>query len=403
MKNNIEESDKYCTGCGACILVCPAKAIEYKMNKEGFYQAFVDENKCIKCGKCQKVCAKFLKEEEFGKELKKGLLYSAQSTNKETINSCTSGGIAYEISKYGIENGYKIFGTVYDYDKNISKAIIAKNFEDIELLKGSKYLQSNTVDAAKELIESCQKDSTAKFIIFGTPCQITGINKLLEINNIKNEIIKIDLFCHGVPSYLVWEKYRKILEKKGINKIDKVNFRSKYIGWHDFCIQIQEGKNKYYGVCEKDMFYKIFFDNILLNSACFDCVSRSKRTMSDIRLGDYWGKKYVDNQEGISAILINSEIGKRIIDDLKGKKIKIIEETTFEECAKYQSMNKYPYFNIHKKAINNLQNENDLKKVIKSYRKKMNYKYQIKIKLKEMTGILPNSIRSKLRILKHKI
>lgn len=245
--NNIEDnSEKFCTGCSACVAVCPVNAIEYKLNENGFYQAFVNKEKCINCGKCKKVCLKFENKLEEIKKLEEGILYSAQSKDENIVKSCTSGGIAYEISKYGIENGYKILGTIYDYEKNIARAIIAENIEEIELLKGSKYLQSNTEEAIKLLKERCLNNPKEKFIVFGTPCQIAGISKMIEVENIKNEIIKVDLFCHGVPSYLVWKKYlEELKEEYKIKKINKCIFRSKHYGWHQFCLEIEDGNKKY--------------------------------------------------------------------------------------------------------------------------------------------------------------
>jgi Fe-S-cluster-containing hydrogenase component 2 len=43
---------KKCTGCGACLKVCPQGAIEGK--KKSPHQISVE--KCIKCGACFEVC-----------------------------------------------------------------------------------------------------------------------------------------------------------------------------------------------------------------------------------------------------------------------------------------------------------------------------------------------------------
>lgn len=45
-----------CTGCGACVDACPEKCITFNLDKDGFYQSYVDSNQCIKCQKCVKVC-----------------------------------------------------------------------------------------------------------------------------------------------------------------------------------------------------------------------------------------------------------------------------------------------------------------------------------------------------------
>lgn len=46
--NNIEDkSVKFCTGCGACTVICPVGAIEYKLNENGFFQAFVNKENVL--------------------------------------------------------------------------------------------------------------------------------------------------------------------------------------------------------------------------------------------------------------------------------------------------------------------------------------------------------------------
>ena len=40
-----------CIGCGKCVNVCPIRAISIKDGK-----AVINQNKCIHCGKCLNVC-----------------------------------------------------------------------------------------------------------------------------------------------------------------------------------------------------------------------------------------------------------------------------------------------------------------------------------------------------------
>lgn len=385
--NNIEDnSNKYCTGCGACVSVCPVGAIEYKLNEQGFYQAFIDKEKCIKCGKCKKVCAKFANIE--GNEIRKGKLISARSKKEEILKTTTSGGIAYELAKYGIENGYKVFGTIYDYKENIAKAVIAQTEEKLEYIKGSKYIQSNSKEAIEQLIKECKADENAKFIVFGTPCQITGIAKLIELNKIKNEIIKVDLFCHGVPSYLVWNKYlEQVKTKNKLGDLQKCNFRSKHYGWHQFCIELVDEKEKsLYINGEKSEFYKIFFDNMMLNKSCYNCEARMDKSYADIRLGDYWGKRHYNNQTGISAVVTLTEKGEQAINNLK-KVIEIIESNDIEDCLSSQSVEKYENAELNKKILDDKElRHKNLKSIIEEYRKNLSIRKRIKLKIKGLMG-----------------
>lgn len=389
--NNIEDkTEKSCTGCGACISICPVSAIEYKINENGFYQTYVNKEKCIKCGICKKVCIKFQENEEL-KEIVKGKTVSAQSKNKENLIKCTSGGIAFEISKYGIENGYKVVGTIYDYKENIAKTIIAENYEQLDLLRGSKYIQSNTAEAYKKIIDLCKDDINNKFMIFGTPCQIDGISRVIKEKKLKNEVLTIDLFCHGVPSYLVWKKYLKFLnEEKNIKNINSLVFRDKNLGWHKYYLKVKDHNgNEYIGCSRTDIFYKAFLDNILLNDSCQTCLYRKKYTNADIRLGDFWGKRYSNREDGVSAVVCNSEKGENLLNLLIDlDRIEVIEKLSTEECLEAQSTDDYGQQKLRKDAFEKLKEDKKLKKIISSYRIKMPIKKQIKYVAKEIISLI---------------
>ena len=47
---------KECTGCFACVAVCPKDAIEALVNDEGHYAIRVKQEKCVHCGKCEITC-----------------------------------------------------------------------------------------------------------------------------------------------------------------------------------------------------------------------------------------------------------------------------------------------------------------------------------------------------------
>lgn len=397
MPNNIEsDTSKFCTGCGACINICPVNAITYKIDEYGFYKAFVDNDKCIGCGKCKNVCLKFETDFKNKNNLKDGKFYAAQSLDKKVISETTSGGIAYEIGKYGIENGYKVLGTIYDYEKNIAKTIIASSKEELELTKGSKYLQSNTEEAINKLLIECKNNKDAKFIVFGTPCQIAGISKLIETEKITNQIIKVDLFCHGVPSYFVWNKYMKqFKEKYGLDEFKKINFRSKYYGWIVGVFEFSDvnGKTKYESGQNSD-FNKTFYDNMFLNKSCYDCEVRKEKSFADIRLGDFWGRKYYNHREGMSAVVVFTDIGKKLLENIN---IMLIDEKDGTECLKYQAINKYTTNDLNDKYLKELKNTTNLSKLIKDYRSNMSRKKQIKLKMKAVSDKVPPTLKYNLK------
>ncbi len=49
-------SKKECYGCTSCYASCPNKAIEMRIDEEGFEYPYINSEKCIECGKCLQNC-----------------------------------------------------------------------------------------------------------------------------------------------------------------------------------------------------------------------------------------------------------------------------------------------------------------------------------------------------------
>lgn len=46
-----------CCGCSACYVICPVKAITMAPDLEGFLYPQVNEDLCVRCYQCIRVCA----------------------------------------------------------------------------------------------------------------------------------------------------------------------------------------------------------------------------------------------------------------------------------------------------------------------------------------------------------
>lgn len=44
-----------CTGCGACMAVCPKHCISMQKDEEGFLYPVASDS-CVHCGKCERAC-----------------------------------------------------------------------------------------------------------------------------------------------------------------------------------------------------------------------------------------------------------------------------------------------------------------------------------------------------------
>lgn len=331
MKEKINISKfSHCYGCGVCVPVCPVKIISLRENKDGFYSPVIDDqDKCIECGLCLKMCA-FNHQEvaQYNTEIK---AYAAWSNNALVREWCSSGGIGFEIGKKLIEEGYSALGVRYDARKNRAEHFIASTVEDFMPSVGSKYIPSYTADAFNQI------DRKKKYLVTGTPCQIDSFRRFIKHFKVEVNYVLLDFFCHGVPSMLLWDKYTAELKSK-IGDIEFASWRNKTTGWHDswsmnidktsegeridwhdsYNLKIKEKKHFYTSrMSEGDLFYKFFLGNYCLNKCCYkDCKYKMTNSAADIRIGDLWGRKYAFNQEGVSAVLAFTDKGKQLMTSL---------------------------------------------------------------------------------------
>lgn len=60
----IEIGNKFeCSGCGACVAVCPKNCLYMGKDELGFSVPEIDEAACIDCGRCLSVCPQQNKRE----------------------------------------------------------------------------------------------------------------------------------------------------------------------------------------------------------------------------------------------------------------------------------------------------------------------------------------------------
>ena len=321
-----------CCGCGACYSVCSKNAITIKKDEEGFYHYFIDEGLCVKCGKCKSVCPM---TNIVAEDIKNSnALYSIKNKNKQALNRSSSAGVGYALSRYGIKNGYLISGCVYDNETRSARHILINNneFEKLTMIQGSKYIQSRTSDVFKEIYD-LPRDS--KLIFFGTPCQVAGMRKLLDAKKI-SDVVLVDLICHGVPSYCLWEKYLSdINDNVSTSLTPNVVFRDSTSNWHKRRIKIQGNGKTYIKSERKDDFYAFFRRGLCDMNSCSECPYREKSS-ADIRIGDFWGKRFNNSKYPVSMVIANTQLGVDVLSKLEQEGC-VIEKQDLQDYWKVQA------------------------------------------------------------------
>lgn len=301
-----------CYGCGICASACPNHAISMQKSNEGFWIPIVDTNLCVHCNICDKVCAYFDDKCMLPTDREMAPCAYSVINNDETIRKeSTSGGAGFAIGEYLLRKGYQLVGVRYDADRNVACHFVTDDLEEFKQTLNSKYIPSYTVDGFKNLMDG------RKYAVFGTPCQIDSLRRWARLRKKEDNFFFVDLFCHGVPSYLLWNSYLKYHLKKGENLINPI-FRDKRNGWHAYTMSLQTDKRLISNRLQNnDFFQNIFLGNYSLNKTCYTCKYRGINSAADLRMGDLWGGKYALNEDGITGVLALTGKGKEVIAGIK--------------------------------------------------------------------------------------
>lgn len=302
----MEKVTELCTGCRACEQLCPKRCIRMVTDSEGFLTAKIDQGNCIDCGLCVKRCPQ--NREDLRNQTAQET-WAARLKDDEMLYRSASGGAFAGMALHVIHEGGVVFGV--RWDKN-HRAIHDKAETEGTLwpLLSSKYVQSDTGHTYSEVKALLQ--AGRKVLYSGTGCQIAGLKTYL--NKEYDNLITVDLVCHGVTSPLLFQKYIELLAHKHHAKIEEYDFRDKSGGWG--LGYKYKYKYKYqYGISPLDPYYKHFLDGDAYRMCCYSCKYANTERCGDITIADYWGierchPKFFDTR-GVSLVLVNSEKGKR--------------------------------------------------------------------------------------------
>lgn len=314
---------KNCCGCSACVQVCTKNCISLKEDFEGFLYPSVNTSICINCGLCEKVCP-IIKSEHNSCHCANPQAYIAYIKNDDIRCSSSSGGLFTAFATEVLTNKGIVFGASFDNEFQVYHTAVT-TVDELAKLRGSKYLQSRIEKTYIETQKYLKNNRTVLFT--GTACQIAGLKAFLgrEYDN----LITIDVLCHGVPTPKLWKKYLNEQQRKHGATLKRVSFRDKKLGWRSFSMLLEFSNGiKYECIHKHDLFMRFFTGNICLRPSCHCCCFKGMDRPSDISLGDCWGVENhmpeMFDEKGVSVLLVHTERGRKYVE-------KIIEQ--IEICS----------------------------------------------------------------------
>lgn len=307
----IHINDKHeCCGCSACAQRCPKQCISMKEDGEGFLYPFVNPKNCTKCGVCEKVCP-VLNQADERKPLE---CYAAVNLSDTIRLKSSSGGVFYPIAERIIRDGGVVFGARFNDNWEVIHAP-AESLVDLKTFQGSKYVQSRIDTCFSEAEEYLRIGR--KVLFSGTPCQVVALRRFLrkEYDN----LITIDVVCHGAPSPMVWRDYIASLPMDGVAQ---VCMKDKRTGWkkYSFSLLDAEGKVLKSEKASVNKYMMAYLRNLIVRPSCFKCPAKAGRSQSDITLADYWGIEKIlpsmNDNKGTSFVCANTKRGVALLKSL---------------------------------------------------------------------------------------
>lgn len=327
-----------CCGCNACVQVCPRQCIVLHTDFQGFWYPSVNQDQCVDCHLCEKVCPM----SNHGSAHIPEECYSFVHADSNIQKMSSSGGAFSFLSEQILSEGGVVFGAAVTEQGVVAHRFI-EHSSQLSILRGSKYVQSFIGDSF--VLVKRFLDNNRKVLFSGTPCQISAL-KLFLRHDYQN-LIMVDCFCHGVPSPSIWKEYldKELSKIKSDLKnrnlcLNAISFRDKTNGWKNYSLSIQYEIEDIYGCkvshtfrdsSRTNPFLLGFAYDYFLRPACYHCPFKNGRSSSDLTIGDYWGvPKDLDDDKGISLVLVNSSKGKSFIKSFQH----LLNKITFEAAVK---------------------------------------------------------------------
>ena len=330
---NLVQSEKdSCCGCGICAGLCPSHSIAMNVDEKGFYRA-VKLASCTNCGLCDSVCP--IKHPINNKKIDEAIedpvfgnhtgVYACASRDSAVRNHASTAGF---IRTFCAEYLHQFDGviTLTESGNPLKPEVsLLSSIDDIlKRMAKSKYFSVEVSELARIL-----KEKAGRFLVVGLPCQIAGLKKAQKL--LKAEFFSIELFCGGVYSHKLMDKYF------ALHNIEPefIDFRDKSTGWHDFSLQLVSSDETVKTLASEDFFFLCQRNKVLTQESCLSC-NYCYCGCGDMQVGDFWGQKFNHTEQGINLVITRTAEARYLLESSSNIK--------FSTCSILDVYQSQPWF-----------------------------------------------------------
>lgn len=282
-----------CTGCKACVNVCARKAIRIADNMK-YLDAVIDEQLCVDCGLCAKVCPNNTTVSK-----KEPLAWKQGWAKQEELRARgSSGGVAAAVTEAFIRAGGHVCSCLFEDGK--FKFVCTNDLQKAREFAGSKYVKSDPGEIYEEIKRVLAAGEKCLFI--GLPCQVAAVYNYVP-QKLQEKLYTVDLICHGTPSEKLLVKF---LKQNGFSlaTVKEISFRK------DTAMGLKMDGKTIHAPGTVDRWLLSFLNGINYTDHCYKCQYAAVERVADMTIGDHWGtEKTEEIPRGVSLILPQTEKG----------------------------------------------------------------------------------------------
>ena len=316
-----------CTGCAACVNVCPKNALTLAPDDLGYYRSTLNAELCIDCGICSNICPALSLPKNQNET--SPACYAFVAADKNFFMKSSSGGAFPVFARETFKRNGKVVGASWKNPLTVQHIMIDSE-TDLPKLQKSKYLQSYIGDIYRKVKQ--ELDNNVFVLFVGCPCQVTGLKAFL--NKDYDNLLLVDIFCNHAPSQMFFQKFIQSSFPDGIKEFE-FRYKSDDENFNDYACKITmpDDSSIVLDRPSENDYIRAFQNNVMTDTHCLNCKYQKLPRFGDLSIGDFWNDDYRERfaaEKGMSAMLVNNKKGQAFLDSIDPEDIKLMESVPLE-------------------------------------------------------------------------